>query len=120
MVNPYELADELDKYKGIATRNAANMLRQQADKIAELEKQSEPVAWMSPDGKVSQTEGKLFYIPLYTTPQTKPLSDAIEIVKEFQGDYELTFKAYEDTYADGWTDACNEILWAIEAKVRGQ
>jgi len=38
-------------------------------------KQGEPVAWMSPDGKVSQTEGKLFHIPLYTTPQTKPLSD---------------------------------------------
>jgi len=33
----------------------------------------EPIAWMSPDGKVSQTEGKLFYIPLYTAP--KPLSD---------------------------------------------
>lgn len=45
----------------------------------------EPVAWMSPDGKVSQTEGKLFHIPLYTKPQqwymvnkdgyVKPLSD---------------------------------------------
>ena len=39
-----------------------------------------PIAWMSPDGKVSQTEGKLFYIPLYTKPQTKPLSD--EEIKE--------------------------------------
>ena len=39
-----------------------------------------PIAWMSPDGKVSQTEGKLFYIPLYTTPQTKPLS-----VEEIEG-----------------------------------
>lgn len=45
----------------------------------------EPIAWMSPDGKVSQTEGKLFHIPLYTKPQqwhmvnkdgyVKPLSD---------------------------------------------
>lgn len=34
---------------------------------------TKPVAWMSPDGKVSETEGKLFYIPLYTAP--KPLSD---------------------------------------------
>lgn len=41
-----------------------------------------PIAWMSPDGKVSQTEGKLFHIPLYTTPQTKPLSDE-EIIKLF-------------------------------------
>jgi hypothetical protein len=27
-----------------------------------------PVAWMSPDGKFSTTEGKLFHIPLYTAP----------------------------------------------------
>jgi hypothetical protein len=27
-----------------------------------------PIAWMSPDGKVSTTEGKLFHIPLYTAP----------------------------------------------------
>ena len=32
-----------------------------------------PIAWMSPDGKVSKTEGKLFYIPLYAAQ--KPLSD---------------------------------------------
>jgi hypothetical protein len=32
-----------------------------------------PVAWMSPDGKLSTTEGKLFYIPLYTAP--RELSD---------------------------------------------
>jgi len=34
-----------------------------------------PVAWMSPDGKVSTTEGKLFYIPLYTAP--RELSDEL-------------------------------------------
>jgi hypothetical protein len=33
-----------------------------------------PIAWMSPDGKVSTTEGKLFHIPLYTAP--RELSDA--------------------------------------------
>jgi hypothetical protein len=32
-----------------------------------------PIAWMSPDGKFSTTEGKLFYIPLYTAP--RELSD---------------------------------------------
>jgi hypothetical protein len=31
-----ELADELDKYKGIATRDAATMLRQQQAEIEEL------------------------------------------------------------------------------------
>jgi hypothetical protein len=28
-----------------------------------------PIAWMSPDGKFSTTEGKLFHIPLYTAPR---------------------------------------------------
>ena len=42
-----------------------------------------PIAWMSPDGKVSQTEGKLFYIPLYTAP--KPLSDE-EIAKIYHSE----------------------------------
>ena len=45
---------------------------------------TKPVAWMSPDGKVSQTEGKLFYIPLYTAP--KPLSDK-EITQVFDKCY---------------------------------
>ena len=34
---------------------------------------NKPIAWMSPDGKLSKTEGKLFHIPLYAAP--KPLSD---------------------------------------------
>lgn len=42
---------------------------------------NEPVAWMSPDGKVSNTEGKLFYIPLYTHP-VKELTDE-EILNEW-------------------------------------
>ena len=41
-----------------------------------------PVAWMSPDGKVSTTEGKLFYIPLYTASQIKELNGD-EIEKEW-------------------------------------
>jgi len=35
-MNALELADELDKYKGIATRDAATMLRQQHAEIEEL------------------------------------------------------------------------------------
>ena len=43
-----------------------------------------PIAWMSPDGKLSQTEGKLFHIPLYIAP--KPLSDKeIEKLREYHG-----------------------------------
>jgi len=32
-MNALELADELEKYKGIATRDAATMLRKQAEEI---------------------------------------------------------------------------------------
>jgi len=81
-MNAYELADliEEDMEEGFGMgflQDAVNMIRQQADRIAELEKQqsAEPVAWMSPDSKFCKTEGKLFYIPLYTTPQIKELSD---------------------------------------------
>ena len=35
-MNANELADELDKYKGIATRDAATMLRQQQAEIDKL------------------------------------------------------------------------------------
>jgi hypothetical protein len=38
-MNANELADELDKYKGIATRDAATMLRQQQAEIEALKKQ---------------------------------------------------------------------------------
>ena len=37
-MNANELADELDKYKGIATRDAATMLRQQQAEIEALKK----------------------------------------------------------------------------------
>lgn len=48
----------------------------------------------------------------------KGLKEAIKIIKDFQSDDVPPCKAYEDTYADGWIDACNEILWAIEAKAQ--
>ena len=62
---------------------AATMLRQQADRIAELEKQGEPVAWMQMHHKdnipTKFSPVKVWEddIPLYTTPQTKPLSDEV-------------------------------------------
>jgi hypothetical protein len=36
-----------------------------------------PVAWMSPDGKFSTTEGNLFYIPLYTPPIKLETADKV-------------------------------------------
>ena len=55
-------------------------------RIAELEKQGEPVAWMqmhhkdNVPTKFSPVKVWEDDIPLYTTPQTKPLSDE-EIIK---------------------------------------
>ena len=102
-MNAYELADEFDwmtEEKIVQWCNdVVNMLRQQADRIAELEKclfqmqnacidltqkSAEPVAWMSPDvlplthiikAIVRREQDEQHSIPLYTTPQIKELSD---------------------------------------------
>jgi hypothetical protein len=84
-VNAYELADELLRDNTQLTVKAAYMLRQQADRIAELEKGGEVAGrfyWESVvDGHVMAvpSEGTPHYnkddFPLYTTPQIKELSD---------------------------------------------
>lgn len=67
-----------------------------------------PVAWMSPDGKVSQTEGKLFHIPLYTKPQQwQYLTDAE--IKEIIGEYG------NESGIGGYT---RELFDKIEAKIK--
>ena len=104
---------------------------------------NEPVAWT--DGKGNYFDKNSFFpvddlIPLYTHPveeqdesfdrtashmageyvsyPVKELNEAIKIIKDFQSDGVPPCKSYEDTYADGWMDACNEILWAIEEKAQ--
>ena len=47
--------------------------------------------------------------------QTHPLGIIYEIIEDFQNT-NPSFKAYENTYLDGWTDACNEILWALKER----
>ena len=96
-MNANELADMIDSENWVGMDDkehiewemkAATMLRQLQAEItklklewqymydrANMDSTSEPVAWMSPDGKVSDTEGKLFYIPLYTHP-VKELTDS--------------------------------------------
>ncbi|MCE5293950.1 MAG: hypothetical protein LLF94_04995 [Chlamydiales bacterium] len=99
-MNAYELADELQDVERIDPngfiKDAINMLRQQAqaiatlsDRIAELEKSAEPVAWIKKDTliflgnyefgsitiQVQKQKDDEFDIPLYTTPQIKKLSD---------------------------------------------
>ncbi len=42
---------------------------------------------------------------------------AIDVCIEISADFlkeEPEFKNYEDTYMDGWLDACNEMSWAME------
>lgn len=38
----------------------------------------------------------------------------IAICKERAADPDPPHKPHEETYADGWLDACNEIMWAGE------
>ncbi len=96
-MNAYELADCLEalcrESKGSFTKDAYIMLRQQADRIAELEKGGEIAGrfyWESVvDGHVMAipSEGTPHYnkddFPLYTTPQIKELSDE-EIIELFE------------------------------------
>ena len=142
-MNAYELADYLDNNVEAMLfteqphlDNAANMLRQQADRITELEaeisnrtwvrkllteeKQSEPVAWIK-QGKYGYPmlvfNGVFKYdsivvkqpdIPLYTTPQTKPLSDEEIAVIWMNNEIPLSGFLFR------------KIVRIIEAKVRGQ
>ena len=83
----YELSDQLiecitdGSTDLVCVEQAAQIIRQQADRIAELEKQGKPVAWMQMHHKdnipTKFSHVKVWEddIPLYTTPQTKPLSD---------------------------------------------
>ncbi len=64
-----------------------------------------PVAWMSPDRKISQTEGKLFHIPLYAAQ--KPLSE-----KEL---YEVFDKCYPNN-GDGDVVTLVDFARAIEER----
>ena len=94
-MNAYELAEKLEYDYWHAKANitmfkSADMLRQQADRITELEKGGEVAGrfyWESVvDGHVMAvpSEGTPHYnkddFPLYTTPQIKELSD--EEIKE--------------------------------------
>ena len=100
------------------------------EKMKEFEKQSEPVAWIK-QGKYGYPmlvfNGVFKYdsivvkqpdIPLYTTLQTKPLSD--EEIKEIA--LKVGFLTEEDLTPE-WAEYTQEFIdcvRAIEAKVRGQ
>jgi hypothetical protein len=149
-MNAYELIEELEEryLQGCIYQDAANMLRQQADRIAELEKQvviwekatmdarikgavenqNKPVAWfmkandpdltcpnyLTMDKPTRQQKVSHNAIPLYTTPQTKPLSD-----EEID---EIIIKFWQGRFGRRVWDKglLKDLCRAIEAKVRGE
>jgi hypothetical protein len=52
----------------------------------------------------------------------KTLTDEeiLATIKEFQEEQSPPYKGYENTYIDGWTDACNEIYSAIFELLEGK
>ena len=84
-MNAYELADWLTEHSFLKDTEMAmmpviNMLRQQADKIAELEKQCEPIAIVNTNCEnniqwyINDIKKYNGYF-LFVNAQTKPLSD---------------------------------------------
>jgi hypothetical protein len=65
-----------------------------------------PIAWMSPDGKFSTTEGKLFHIPLYTAP------------REWQYLTDDEIKGIVGSYGNGLGAYVRDLFNKIEAKIR--
>ena len=109
---------ELAKYYQWCHENVSPMIRRL---VEELDKQGEPVAWatedlediMSPELRQAHIDHpqscthKFYPIPLYTTPQTKPLSE-----KEL---YEVFDKCYPNN-GDGDVVTLVDFARAIEER----
>ena len=132
-MNAYELADELQKHGlngdnyGLFNKRIQNMLRQQADRIAELEKALKPIKCIVKDCENHKheggftgdlcnpcyefiTTGKGIYSQAYRNTKTKPLSDE-EIDKFIEY---ANMQGYGSSYCEGLSDG---IEWTL-AKVR--
>ena len=55
--------------------------------------------------------------PLYTHPANLTDEEILTAIKEFAEEV-MPYKEYENTYSDGWLDACNEIYSAVFALLR--
>ena len=118
-MNAYDIAKDLDregKFPGHVCYGtspllvrAANMLRKQADRIAELEKRK----WSEQDIKNACISARLSeedffrikaYLPVYSSPQTKPLSD--EEINEIKTLMEINYGCVPPL----------EFAWAIEER----
>ena len=117
---------ELEKQVQSVTEQGENFWQQLCELKAEQEKQSKPVAWMNdstPMGVFARhPEGAKNFnctIPLYITPQTKPLSFdvMVELGKEVDAVWDVNING------SVWfpsVDAFESFCRAIEAKVRGE
>ena len=143
-MNAYELAEKLEYDYWHAKANitmfkSADMLRQQEDllqqhekhnlelqeiiknqkeRIAELEKRAEPAAWMHKEsGQAFAGLGSPMkpndFIPLYTTPQIKELSDR-ELVVFLMDEIDRA----SEWLVDGETHMAIGVLGQCHAKIR--
>jgi gas vesicle protein len=125
-MNAYELAEKMDYGKYDWADEAAKMLRQQADRIAELEKVIKEAVEAFNDA--SDGAGVNFYAYAEewktklanTTPQTKSLTDEkIRELEELLGRY-WTLAYKEGKHGLNLADEANDVLMRFRAIVRGE
>ena len=117
-MNAYELADFINAGGENIDRNKlADILRQQAARIAHLEilvaNRNEIIDKLDLTTPQIKERCEPLCKPSVCNCIKKELSDAIKIIEELRVDADMNYKDYENTYADGWDDAFNEILSAL-------
>jgi hypothetical protein len=105
-MDAYEMSDELLRDNTQLTVKAAYMLRQQADRIAELEKETHSINYTCPN---CETHVELFY----KTPQIKELSDR-ELVVFLMDEIDRA----SEWLVDGETHMAIGVLGQCHAKIR--
>jgi hypothetical protein len=138
-MNANELADLLedDYWDSRANKvmlEGAKMLRQQQAEIEALKQiidannlnqnigqfvkpTNEPVAWMDDCSFFTEQPDDMDgVIPLYTHP-VKELTEILSTIKCIADDVS-PHKEYENTYSDGWLDACNTVYDEVFAILR--
>jgi len=76
-----------------------------------------PVVWHTP------TVAQMDKVPLYTHPAKTLTDEEILIAIKSIADDVGSYKEYENTYEDGWLDACNTVydeVFAILERAQGK
>ena len=80
---------------------------------------NEPYGWVK-NGEyvlyIEKPDSVFNYIPLYTHP-VKELKEILSTIKCIADDVS-PHKEYENTYSDGWLDACNTVYDEVFAILR--